>query len=217
MPTSIAIVDDHEMVAEGFAYLIQKFDNYEVLFTAGNGRDLLTRLQRGPLPDIVLLDVGLPDVDAGLETAAQLQQHHPTVRVLVLSMYGGEEHITRMIRNGARGYVLKGAHSSELRRALDDVMAKGFYYSDFLTNQLIRSINAPQPINPATLFNLTQRELDFIKLACSDSELTYDKIADKMCVSPRTIDGYRESVFQKLGVKSRSGMVRKAIEYGLHK
>lgn len=217
MPTSIAIVDDHEMVAEGFSNLIQKFTNYEVLFIALNGYDLLSRLQRGPLPDIVLLDLGLPDVDAGLETAAQLRQHHPTVRVLALSTYDREEYIIRMIRNGARGYLLKGAHSSELRRALDDVMTKGFYYSDFLTGQLIRSINAPDAASPTTFFNLNKRELDFIKLACSDSELTYNEIADKMCVSPRTVDGYRESVFQKMGVKSRSGMVKKAVEYGLDK
>lgn len=217
MPTSVAIVDDHELVAEGFSTLIQKFDNYEVLFTAGSGPDLFRHLQRGPVPDIVLLDVGLPDVDAGFETAAQLQRQHPTVRVLVLSTHDREEYIIRMIRTGARGYVLKGAHSSELRRALDDVMAKGFYYSDFLSGQLIRSLNAPEPAKPAMLFNLKQRELDFIKLACSDSELTYEEIADKMCVSPRTVDGYRESVFQKMGVKSRSGMVKKAIHYGLDK
>lgn len=189
MPTSIAIVDDHEIVAEGFSNLIQKFDNYEVLFIALSGPDLLNRLQRGPLPDIVLLDLGIPNVDDGLATAAQLRECHPSVRVLVLSMYGDEANIVRMIRSGARGYVLKGAHSSELRRALDDVMIKGFYYSDFLTTQLIRNVNSPEAINTATFFNLKGREADFLKLACCDSELTYNQIADKMCVSPRTVDG----------------------------
>ena len=211
MPTSIAIVDDHEMVAEGFANLIQKFDDYEVMFTVGNGPDLLHRLQRGLFPDIVLLDLCLPDVDAGFETATQLFEQHPTVRVLVLTTYDKEEYVVRMMRSGARGYVLKGAHSSELRRALDNIMTKGFYYSDFLSAQLIRSINTPEPAHPSVPFNLKKSELTFLKLACNDDELTYYAIADRMCVSPRTVDGYRESVFQKMGVKSRSGMVKKAI------
>lgn len=212
MPISIAIADDHNLVAEAISDLIQKFDQYDVLFVAENGRDLLTRLQRGPLPDIALVDLHMPEMD-GFETALQLRQLHPTVRVVALSMTDREEYIVRMLRNGARGYLLKGCRSSELHRALDDVMNKGFYYSEFLTNQLIRSLNAPEPASSSALYNLNGREQDFLKLACS--ELTYNEIADRMCVSPRTVDGYREVVFQKMGVRTRVGMVMEAVRQGL--
>ena len=212
MPISIAIADDHNLVAEALSDLIQKFDNYDVLFVAGNGRDLLTCLQCGPLPDIALIDLNMPEMD-GFETAQQLRQLHPTVRVLALSMTDREEDIVRMIRNGARGYLLKGCRSSELRRALDDVMTRGFYYSEFLTNQLIRSLNAPEPDTSVAAFKLNGREQNFLKMACS--ELTYNEIADRMCVSPRTVDGYREVVFQKLSVRTRVGMVMEAVRHGL--
>ena len=214
MPISIAIADDHHLVAEAISDLLRKFDKYDVLFLADNGRDLLNHLQRGPLPDIALVDLHMPEMD-GFETAAQLRQLHPTVRVLALSMNDREEHIVRMIRNGARGYLLKGCRSLELRRALDDVMEKGFYYTDFLTNQLIRSLNAPETNGTLARFNLNDRESEFLKLACSDLELTYNQIADRMCVSPRTVDGYRESVFQKMGVKTRIGMLIQAQRHGL--
>lgn len=212
MPISIAIADDHNLVAEAISDLIRKFDQYDVLFVAENGRDLLTRLQRGPLPDIALVDLNMPEMD-GFETTEQLRQLHPTVRVLALSMTDREEHIVRMVRNGARGYLLKGCRSSELRQALDDVMNKGFYYSEFLTNQLVRSLNPPEPASSSVIFNLNGREQDFLKLACS--ELTYNEIADKMCVSPRTVDGYREVVFQKMNVRTRVGMVIEAVRRGL--
>ena len=212
MPTYIAIADDHHLLAEALSDLVQRFDNYEVLFVAENGRDLLNQLQHGRLPDIALIDLNMPEMD-GFETALQLRQHYPSVRVLALSMTDREEHIVRMIRNGARGYLLKGCRPAELRQALDDVMTKGYYYSDFLTNQLIRTLNAPEAGKGTSPFNLNSREHEFLRLACS--ELTYNEIADQMCVSPRTVDGYREAVFQKLSVKTRVGMAMVAARHGL--
>lgn len=212
MPISIAIADDHHLVAEGLANLVQKFTNYEVLFVAENGRDLLNHFQRGPLPDIALVDLNMPEMD-GFETAVQLRQLHPTVRVIALLMTDREEPIARMVRNGARGYLYKNCRPSELHLALDDVMAKGFYYSDFITHQLPQHIKAPEVAEPMTFFNLNNREYKFLKMACS--ELTYNQIADKMCVSPRTVDGYREVVFQKMSVRTRVGMVMEAVRHGL--
>ncbi|GAB4009571.1 response regulator transcription factor [Spirosoma migulaei] len=213
MPVSIAIVDDHYLVAEALSNLIQKFDNYEILLIAANGRNFLDQLQRGnQLPDITLLDLNMPIMD-GFETALQLRQRYPSVRVLALSMTDREDHIVRMVRNGARGYLLKDCRPEELHQALDDVMAKGFYYSDFLTSQLVRNLNAPLGNGSISSFNLNEREYEFLKVACS--ELTYNDIADKMCVSPRTIDGYREAVFQKMNVRTRVGMVIEAVRHGL--
>ncbi|WP_128543017.1 response regulator transcription factor [Larkinella soli] len=212
MKTSIAIADDHRLLAQALSDLIQKFDDYEVLFVAENGRDLIRYLNRGEKPDIVLLDVSMPEMD-GFETAAYLKQHHPGIKVMVLSMMDREEHIVRMVRQGAKGYLLKGCRPSELRQALDDLRTKGYHYSDFFTDKLIRSLNPDGGSNPAAFFNFSDREFEFLKKACS--ELTYNEIADRMCVSSRTVDGYRESVFQKMNVKTRVGMVMEAIRWGL--
>ncbi len=213
MSVSIAIADDHHLVAAALSDLIRKFDDYDILLVAENGHDLLNQLAQSPkLPDVVLLDLNMPDMD-GFETALQLRQHYPSVRVLALSMNDREDQIVRMIRNGARGYLLKGCRPAEFRRALDDVMTKGFYYSEFLTNQLIRNLNTPIESGHFSFFNLNSREFEFVKIACS--ELTYNEIADKMCVSPRTVDGYREVVFQKMNVKTRVGMVIEAVRHGL--
>ena len=124
-----------------------------------------------------------------------------------------EDQIVKMIRNGARGYLLKGCRPSEFRQALDEIMEKGYYYSDFLTTQLIRNLNTPPENGHSSPFNLNNRELEFLRIACS--ELTYTEIADKMFVSPRTVDGYREVVFQKMNVKTRVGMVLEAMRHGL--
>lgn len=204
MPTAVAIADDHYLLAQALADFIGKFENYEVLYVAEHGLDLLDKLKEGALPDIVLLDLHMPEMD-GFETAIQLQQLYPSVRVLALSMNDQDEYVIRMLRNGARGYLLKGCKPAELRQALDDIMSKGFYYSDFIASHLIRNLNSPE----TGAFNLNDREYEFLKLACS--EMTYNEIAARMKVSSRTVDGYREVVFQKLGVKTRVGMVMVAI------
>jgi two-component system, NarL family, invasion response regulator UvrY len=210
--TTIAIADDHQLMAQALSMLIQKFEGYEMLYVAENGRDLIERFPTQGIPDILLLDINMPEMN-GFETAAYLQQHHPSLKILTLSMMDHEEHITQMIHLGVRGYLLKGCRPSELRQALDDIRTKGFYYSDLLTQHLLKSLQAAKvTVNPASvLFN--ERELQFLKLACSD--LTYAEIADKMCVGVRTVDGYREAIFQKLHVKSRVGMVMEALRLGL--
>ena len=149
----------------------------------------------------------------GFETAIHLRQLYPAIRVLALSMDDREEQIIRIIRDGARGYLLKGCRPAEFRLALDEIMEKGYYYSEFLTTQLIRNLNSPAESSPKLPFILNMRELEFLKIACS--ELTYTEIADKMCVSPRTVDGYREVVFQKMNVKTRIGMVIEGLRHGL--
>lgn len=213
MPALIAIADDHTLLASALSDMIRKFDNYDVSLVAENGRDLLDQLAISTqLPDILLLDLSMPVMD-GFETAGQLRQLYPSIKILALSMDDREEHIIKIIRDGARGYLLKGCRPSEFRLALDEIMQKGYYYSEFLTTQLIRNLNAPPESNPKVPFILNSRELEFLKSACS--ELTYTEIADKMCVSPRTVDGYREVIFQKMNVKTRVGMVIEGLRHGL--
>jgi len=210
----VAIADDHHLVAKAISGLIQKLDNYDVIYEVENGKELIRHFNLGMVPDIVLLDIKMPEMD-GFETALWLKNNYPAVKVLALSMYDKEESIVTMLRNGARGYLLKGCRPSELKDAFDAIMTKGFYYTEYITDRLVKSLNTEKAMNQVEQLGLNSRELQFIEYACS--ELTYNEIADRMCVSPRTVDGYREQVFMKMGVKSRVGVVLEAIKLGLVK
>ncbi|WAC12227.1 response regulator [Dyadobacter pollutisoli] len=212
MKTTIAIVDDHELMAKALSGLVQKYEDYDVLYEVLGGKELIQRIKLNMVPDIVLLDINMPEMD-GYETALWLKNNYPEIKILALSMNDKEESIVKMLRNGAGGYLLKGCKPHELKQALDSIVQKGFYYTEYITSQLIKSLNPETFQNPLDLLGLNERETQFIKLSCSD--LTYAEIADKMCVSPRTVDGYRESVFQKMNVKSRVGMVLEAIRLKL--
>ena len=174
----------------------------------------MQHIRLGIIPDIVLLDINMPEMD-GYEVAQWLKNNYPTIKTLALSMNSNEEAIVKMIRYGVRGYLLKGCKPQELKQALDSITDKGFYYTEYLTRQLIKNLNPEKARNPDEDLSFNERELNFIRLSCSD--LTYVEIADKMCVSPRTVDGYRESVFLKMNVKSRVGMAIEAIRLGLFK
>jgi len=151
----------------------------------------------------------------GYETAVWLKKNYPLVKVLALSMYDNENAIIRMFKAGAKGYILKDCDPAELRAALDSINSKGFYYSEMVTGRLIHTINQLDEDDNTVknLIQLNDRELEFLKLACS--ELTYKEIADKMFLSPRTIDGYRDALFEKLNVKTRVGLVMYAIKNGI--
>lgn len=211
MKTKIAIVDDHELMAKALSGLVQKFENYDVIYEAFSGPEMIQRIKH-EIPDVVLLDVSMPEMD-GYEVAKWLKDNHPQIKILALSMNNKEEAIVKMLRNGAKGYLLKGCKPQELKQGLDSIVEKGFYYTEYLTSQLIKNLNPEHVLDPVAELGINDRELYFVRLSCSD--LTYAEIADKMCVSPRTVDGYRESVFVKMNVKSRVGMVLEAIRMGM--
>ncbi|WP_268224184.1 response regulator transcription factor [Sinomicrobium oceani] len=205
--SSIAIVDDHLLFAQSLTSLIVALDKYDVLFHAYNGQDFIVQMQRiANAPDLVLLDINMPVMD-GLETMCWIREHAPGLKVLALSMDDREETIIRMLRLGARGYLLKDIHPDGFEKALDDTLSKGFYFSDRITNTILESIDKKE-ISAGMC--LKEREVEFLKLACT--ERTYKEIAEDMFLSPKTIDGYREVLFEKLDVKSRIGLVLYAIK-----
>jgi DNA-binding NarL/FixJ family response regulator len=212
MKSTVVVVDDHTLMATALCSLLRQYHEYEVLYDAQSGKDLMYHLAQNKIPDVILLDVNMPEM-TGYEVALWLKDNYPQIKVIALSMNDKEEAIIKMLKNGACGYLLKGCRAQELKLALDMVICKGFYYSEFMTSQLIRSLSSLPIADAASRIGLTQREKDFIQL--SGSDLTYTEIADKLCVSPRTVDGYREAVFQKMDVKSRTGMVIAAIKLGI--
>jgi DNA-binding NarL/FixJ family response regulator len=210
-PIQVAIADDHILLRKALAKLVASFEDYAVLFEADNGKEIKKKINEHLVPDLVLLDVNMPEMD-GFETAAWLNKNYPRIKVLALSMFSDERTIIRMLRQGARGYVMKNIDPEELRKALDSVMKKNFYLSEEISGKIISGLHkdADRVEEPPSL---TQREKDFLKLICS--EITYKDIAAKMFVSPRTVDEYRNSLFEKLKVKSRVGLVMYAMRNGL--
>jgi len=210
----IAIVDDHAMFRKGLSALINLFPRYEVLFEAANGREMIERLKYERHPDIILLDISMPGMD-GYETAEWLRINHPEIHVLALSTMETEIAIIRMIRQGAKGYVLKDAEPEELKLAFDEVFSRGFFFNDQVTRTVMRNISQLVDENSSlnTFVKLTQREMEFIRKACS--EKSYQEIAKEMFVSERTVDGYREALFKKLSVSTRVGLVLYAVKNNL--
>lgn len=210
----VAVVDDHTMVRKGLISLINLFPNYEILLDAANGNDLIRKLRPERLPDIVLLDIAMPEMD-GYATAGWLTAHHPEIKILALSTMDTEAAIIKMIRNGAKGYVLKDAEPAELKKAFDEVLALGYYYNDIITRKIMQTVHSlvEEQHDPIALMKISDRELQFLKLACS--EKTYVEIAGEMYVSERTVDGYRDALFKKLNVSSRVGLVIYAVRNGL--
>jgi two-component system invasion response regulator UvrY len=209
----VALTDDHSLLRNGLASLLKNLGHI-VLFEADNGVDFIKKLDKAILPDVVLMDINMPMMD-GFETTQWLKINHPEIKVLALSMYDNESSIIRMLKCGAKGYILKDSEPAELKAAIDDLVNKGYYYSDLVSGKLIHAINKIEDGGSAmhTFVNLNERETDFLKYACT--ELTYKEIADKMFVSPRTIDGYRDALFEKLHLKTRVGLVMYAIKNGL--
>lgn len=210
----VALADDHILLRKGLAGVVDSFGEYEVLFEADNGKDFTQQIKKHGEPDIVLMDINMPEMD-GYATAQWLRQHHPLVNVIALSMYDNENAIIRMFKAGAKGYILKDSEPPELKKALDSVHQKGYYYSELVTGRLIHSINKMDDGNNEvkTFNDLNDREIEFLKYACT--EMTYKEIAEKMFLSPRTIDGYRDTLFEKLEIKTRVGLVMYAIRNGI--
>jgi len=214
MRTTIALADDHVLLRNGLATLLKELD-YEVLFEADNGKQFIDKLKKHGKPQIALMDINMPVMD-GYETTLWLKQNQPEIKVLALSMYDDENAVIRMIRSGAKGYILKDSDPSELKMALGAIASKGFYHSDLVTGTLIHAVNHldnPENAGAKEVLGLNDRELDLLKLICT--ELTFKEIAEKMQLSPRTIDGYRDSLLEKLQCKSRVGLVIYAIKNGI--
>jgi DNA-binding NarL/FixJ family response regulator len=207
---SVVIVDDHSLFAQALENLVNTFPNYKVLYHVKNGQEFVQKLRKEEnTPDIALIDINMPVMN-GIETTQWLTKNFPDIKVVALSMDDDEQTIIRMLRAGAKGYLLKDINPSILLDAFKDVVEKGFYYSDRITNTVLSSLHKPQ-----SELHLKDREIEFLKFVCT--EKTYKEIAGEMFLSPKTIDGYREALFEKLQIKSRVGLAIYAIKNKIYK
>ncbi|MDP4262151.1 MAG: response regulator transcription factor [Bacteroidota bacterium] len=212
--TQIALVDDHILLRNGLAALVNSFEGYSVLFEANNGKEFIKQLKIYPAPHIVLLDIAMPEMN-GIETAAWMKENLPAAKILVLSVTDSEAVIISMLKYGARGYILKNSKPAVFKQALDSIRDSGFYMNELVSNKMLTYVTQEDKGKETYLISqLTENEITFLQLSCT--EMTYKQIAEKMRVSPRTIDGYRDHLLKKLNVQSRVGLVIFAIKYGLY-
>lgn len=208
MKYSVVVVDDHTLLSQAIEGMVNTFDKFKVLYTCKNGKEVAEKFSASPknIPDIVLVDVNMPVMN-GIETTEWIVDNHPNVHVMALSVEDADGTILKMLKAGAVGYLLKDTQKDVLEKALLELMENGFYHTKDVTTLLLDSVSGKG--NRSTI-DLKENEIKFMRLACS--ELTYKEIADKMFLSPKTIDGYRDSLFTKLNVRNRVGLVMYAIK-----
>lgn len=207
----VAIADDHTLMRGALANLINSLDNYNIVFEANSGKGIKEKISQHIIPDIVLLDVNMPDMD-GYETVSWIHKNYPQIKVLALSMSNEESTIIRMLKLGAKGYIMKNAEPEELKLALDSVIQKNFYLSEFISGKIISGLhNNADKLDEQIILN--EKEKEFLQWVCT--EMTYKEIAAKMFVSPRTVEDYRNALFEKTKVKTRVGLVLFAIKNNL--
>jgi DNA-binding NarL/FixJ family response regulator len=209
MKTTIGLVDDHQLFLKSLSLMLESFGDYEVILEALNGRDLQQKIaQHNKIPDMMLIDVNMPVMD-GIETAKWLNDNYPAMQLIALSMNDQDRVIINMFKAGCCAYLLKDTHPTELEKALKEVKTKGHYNAD-ASNINFRRLLLKSEEKPEIL--MTTKEAKFLTYVCS--ELTYKQIAAEMFLSERTIDGYREALFEKFHVQSRVGLCLEALRKG---
>ncbi len=212
MKHSIVIVDDHILIAKAIAGVIENFPKYTVLYEVQHGKALIEKFKVARnIPDIVLLDVNMPVMD-GFETAKWLKENHPDVLIMTLSMQDDDTSLIKMIRAGAKGYLLKNIQPQELENALETLVSKGYFYPEWAAGKIYSNLSSHHNQNKLPEITFTEREEELLKYCCT--EMTYKEIAEKMFCSVRTVEGYRDSLFDKLGLKTRVGLAVYAIKTG---
>jgi two-component system, NarL family, invasion response regulator UvrY len=210
---NIALVDDHALLRNGLSSLVKSL-GHSVVLEAHNGKDFIGKLNDSILPHLVLMDINMPEMD-GYETTQWLKTNHPQILVMALSMYDTEGAILRMMKCGAKGYILKDSDPDELKEALESLFTRGYYYSDLVNDKIVGVLSNLKGNSSEikSLVQLSEKETEFLKYICT--ELTYKDIAEKMHMSPRTIENYRDILFERLEVRSRIGLAMFAVKNGL--
>lgn len=214
---NIVLVDDHIIIRDGLRELIEKLGPYSISHQFDNGASLIEALPEiSKKADLIILDISMNGM-SGDEAMAILHEQKCEIPVLILTLNDDEELVIRMFRLGARGFLQKSCTAAEMKAALGEIFEKGYYHNDFLTYSL-RNSQAPPKKDPqqAILLQLSDREKEFLKWTCDEKELTYKEIADRMGVQPRTVDGYRESVFEKFDIRSKTGLVLFVLKHKLY-
>jgi DNA-binding NarL/FixJ family response regulator len=216
----VAIADDHHLVRQGVRLMVESFGEFEVIIDASNGKELIEKIAASAVkPKLALIDISMPVMN-GIETMHYMARNNKRIRCIAVSMNTDFNSVFRMIDSGALAFLPKDVTPEFMRETMLEVMEKGESYSSFVIdsineykknkNEVRRSLQEISVLLDA----LSAREKEFIVNCCSED--AYKEIAAQMDISPRTVDGFRESVFEKLGVKTRAGIVLFAVRSGLY-
>ena len=210
----LALADDQVLFRKGMALLLRDMAGAQVMLECANGEELLAGLKSTTV-DIVLLDLEMPVMD-GMETMRRMRLEFPAVKVIVLSSHDEEKFITHLMELGANGYMLKNAEPDEIDTAIRSVAESGYYFSDRVSKVMLVGLVKKKQVKPT--FNdidpLSERELEVLRGICA--ELTTAEIAEKIFVSPRTVEFHRNNLLLKTGARNAAGLVVYAMTKGLY-
>lgn len=206
----IAVVDDHEIVRDGIRILLEDEPGFEIIFEAQTGKEAIEKCETHDV-DLVIMDITMPVMD-GIQATKIIKEKRPELKVLALTMLSEDQHIRKMIKAGASGYILKSSGKEELITAIKSIMSGKHYFSDEATQSILQELVNPEVPKPTPPDNveLTDRELEVLQLIVN--EYTNQEIADELFISVRTVDAHRRNLLQKTGAKNTAGLVKYAIE-----
>ena len=213
----IAIADDEQLFRKGIRFLLSRETNFDILFDVNNGQELIDTLDTQNLPDIILMDLKMPVLN-GVEATKTIYKKHPTISIIALTSYSGNSFITNMIDIGASSYLLKSASPKKVTHTINEVYQKGFYYDNMVLSSINENTATSREENVNCELNIKQiskRELQVLE--CILLQLNTAEIAEKLHISPRTVEGHRIRLLQKTGSKNIAGLVIYAIQKELVK
>lgn len=212
---SYVIADDHEIFRQGVRNALNRDHRLKCLGEAENGKQLLTLLRKGkPQPHVVLLDIKMPEMD-GVAVTAAIRQQYPDIRILVLTMYDEEAVILHMLDLGVNGYLVKTATPAEITQAIHKVYEEDYYLNDMVSRLMLKSRVQKNNIRLQHKENVTlsDKEKEILRFMCQ--ELTTAEIGEQLFLSPRTVEGLRSGLIEKLGVRSSTGLIIYAVKNGI--
>ena len=209
----VAIADDHKIFRKGVILSLRPYNNIKFVQEADNGQQLIDGIEESK-PDVILMDLRMPLKD-GIETTKYVTKVYPNIYVLALTMFEDERFVSHMMEIGANGYLLKSAEPQEIKKAIVEVSSKGYYLNNFVNRILLKNSHAKHKIvpNPNNETTLTPRERDVIRYICM--EFTAQEIAQKLDISPRTVEAIKDRLMERFGAKNTAGLVFYAVKNNL--
>lgn len=206
----VGIADDHKIFRKGIILSLRQYTNISFVLEAENGEDLLNQLKDNQ-PDLVLLDLRMPGKD-GIETTKEVSKLYPHIKILIITMFEDERFVSHLMENGANGYLLKNAEPAEIKKAIMEAYVRGYYLNNFVNRILLKKStsrikNAPS-VN--TEIMMSDREKEVVGLICR--EYTAAEIAEKLSISPRTVESIKDRLMERFGLKNTAGLVFFAVK-----
>jgi DNA-binding NarL/FixJ family response regulator len=212
----IVLVDDHNMFREGIKFLLTQIGNIEVVGEASNGKELVDYLEINKKPDVILLDINMPEMN-GVEACTLITKKYPGINIIALSMNDEQEYYFKMIQAGAKGFVQKQAGREKLEEAINEVLDGGSYFPEDILRKIIFKFGTEDSVESKIekQYGLTKREKEVLALLCQG--FTNTEIAERLFLSPKTIEGHRANLLSKTGTKNSAHLVMFAIKNGIIK